>query len=171
RLLPARLGAPMQAAPLRLRLHLGDVHAQHRDVEELLDGLADLRLVRVRVDAKRVGVVPLDLRVALLRHDRGEQHFVGMQAHEALPCTASSASCVTRTERAQTSAATSSSEGVTTTARSRLRNDLLTFCSSSPATTTSGSSLPHEPSSSTALRVDGSEKPEPSRMPSVPLAA
>src|SRR5262249_6313862 len=137
----------------------------------VLEGLPDLRLVRVRVDAERVRVGSLDLRVALFGHDRSEEHLIWLETHDALPLTASSASCVTRTERAQTSAATSSSAGVTTTARSRLRSDWLTFCSASPATTTSGSSLAHEPRSSTALRVDGSEKPEPSRMPSVPLAA
>src|SRR5437773_11315306 len=118
------------------------------------------------MDAERVRVAALDLCVALLRHDRSEQDLVRMEAHEAFPLTASSASCVTSTECAQTSAETSSSAGVTTTARSRLRNDLLTFCSSSPATTTtSGNSLPHVPSRSAALRVDGSEKPEPSSTP------
>src|SRR5262249_9694031 len=120
---------------------------------------------------ERVRVGALDLRVALFGHDRSEEHLIWLETHDALPLTASRAACVTSTERAQTSAATSSSPGVTTTARSRLRNDLLTFCSSSPATTTSGYSLPHEPSRSTALRVDGSEKPEPSRTPKVPLAA
>src|SRR6266516_1902316 len=109
----------MESAPLRLRLHLGDVHAQHLHAEQLLDRLPDLRLVRIRVDAERVRVAPLDLRVALLRHDRGKQDFVGMQAHqEAFAFTRSSASWVTSTERAQRSAATSSSPGVTTTARS-----------------------------------------------------
>src|SRR5262249_57171652 len=107
RLLPARLRALVQAAALRLRLHLGDVHAQHRDVEQLLDRLPDLRLVRVRMDAERVRVPALDLRVTLLRDDRSEEHFIWMQAHDALPCTASRAACVTSTERAQTSAATS----------------------------------------------------------------
>src|SRR5438093_3205777 len=81
RLLPARLLPALQAAALRLRLHLGDVDAQHLDAEELLDRLPDLRLVRVRVDAERIRVAALDLRVALLGHDRGEQNFVGVKAH------------------------------------------------------------------------------------------
>src|SRR5438067_6081936 len=171
RLLPARLLPALQAAALRLRLHLGDVDAQHLDAEELLDRLPDLRLVRVRVDAERVGVAALDLRIALLRHDRSEQDFIRMQAHQvAFSCTRSSASCVTRTERAQTSAETSSLSGVVTTTRSMLRNDLETFCSS-PVTTTTGSSCPQAARTSTALRVDGSEKLAPSSTPKVPSAA
>src|SRR5207253_731542 len=79
--LPAGLATAQSTAALRLRLHLGHVHPQHLDVEELFDRLPDLRLVRVRVDPKRVGVAALDLRVALLRHDRSEQDFVWMQAH------------------------------------------------------------------------------------------
>src|SRR5512134_3335838 len=46
RLLPAGLAAADQPAPLRLRPHLDDVHALHLDLEELLDRLPDLRLVR-----------------------------------------------------------------------------------------------------------------------------
>src|SRR5439155_21416038 len=110
-------------------------------------------------------------RVALLRDDRSEQDLVRMQAHDARPCTASSASCVTSTDFAHTSAATSSSAGVTTTARSRLRNDLLTFGSSSPATATSGYSLHHEPSRSTDLRVVCSGYPESSMTTNGPLVA
>src|SRR5256885_16048910 len=45
RLLPALTGAADQAAPLRLGLHLRHVHAHDLDLEQLLDGLADLRLV------------------------------------------------------------------------------------------------------------------------------
>src|SRR5439155_26957510 len=81
RLLPAGLVPALQTAALRLRLHLGDVHAQHLDVEELLDRLPDLGLVRIRMDSERVGVAALDLRVALLRYDRREQHLVGMKTH------------------------------------------------------------------------------------------
>src|SRR5919198_842924 len=52
RLLPAGLRSLVVAAALRLRLHLDDVHALDLDVEELLDGLADLRLVRLRMHAE-----------------------------------------------------------------------------------------------------------------------
>src|SRR2546430_4459077 len=82
RLLPPRLTPAQSATALRLRLHLGDVDAEDFDIEQLLDRLPDLRLVRVRVDPERVRVAALDLRITLLRHDRGEQDFVGMQAHQ-----------------------------------------------------------------------------------------
>src|SRR5437870_1867107 len=71
----------MEPAPLRLRLDHGDVHAQDPDLEELLDRLPDLRRVRVGMDAERVRVVLLDLGVALLGNDRGEQDLVWMQTH------------------------------------------------------------------------------------------
>src|SRR5437763_648179 len=109
-LLPAGPDAAVEAAPLRLRLHLDDVDALDLDVEELLDGLAHLRLVCVLVDLERV-LVARDLLVALLRDHRADQHFRRMQAHEraALPCTASSAVWLTSSDRAQTTCVTSSS--------------------------------------------------------------
>src|SRR5438874_4070056 len=85
RLLPAGLAAFDHAAALRLRAHLDHVHALDVDVEQLLDGLPDLRLVRIRVNPERVAVVSLYLLVALLGNHRREQDLVGMQAHEALP--------------------------------------------------------------------------------------
>src|SRR5919197_5008533 len=68
-LLPAGARAADRPAPLRLRPHLDDVHARDLDVEQLLDRLAHLRLVRVLVHAERVLAV-LDQRVRLLGHDR-----------------------------------------------------------------------------------------------------
>src|SRR5207249_10369649 len=53
RLLPAGLRALEGAAALRLRLHLDDVDADDLDVAELLDRLAHLRLVRVRVEDRK----------------------------------------------------------------------------------------------------------------------
>jgi hypothetical protein len=41
------LAAADRTAALRLLLHLDDVDPAHFDLEELLDGLLDLRLVRV----------------------------------------------------------------------------------------------------------------------------
>jgi hypothetical protein len=56
------------------------------DIEQFLDGLADLRLVRVRMDAERIAVVALDLLITLLGDHRREQDFVGVQTHlAALP--------------------------------------------------------------------------------------
>src|SRR4029077_5077307 len=120
-LLPARAKALVDAAPLGLRLHLDDVHVHDVDVEELLDGLPDLRLVRVRVHLERV-LVLRDLLVALLRDHGPDQHFARMQAHEPRPCTSGSAASLTSSARAHTTCATSSSSGVTTMTRSRLRN-------------------------------------------------
>src|SRR5712691_1864476 len=92
-------------------------------------------------------------------------------AHDALPWTASSASCVTSRERAHTTAETSSLLGAVTTTRSRLRNDLITLCSSSVATTTSGASMPEASRRLAASFVDGESNPEPSRRASVPFPA
>src|SRR5207237_9767828 len=90
RLLPARPDPAPEAAALGFRLHLEDVHALDVDLEQLLDGLPDLRLVRIRVDAERVLALVYQL-VALLRHDCGEQALIRMEAHDALTCTCSSA--------------------------------------------------------------------------------
>src|SRR2546423_1933258 len=169
-LLPARPRAAVEAGRLRLRLALRAVHALGLHVEELLDGLPHLGLVRPRVHAEGVLAVG-DQRVALLAHDRREEHFVRMQAHEALPCTSGSAASVTRSERAQTTAATSSSPGEVTATRSRFRNDFTNASCSGSATTTAGSSLPHSASSAAAVFVDGSKNESSARTPNVPFAA
>src|SRR6187551_3560596 len=169
-LFPARLRALVVAAPLGLGLHLDDVHALDLDVEELLDGLADLGLVRLRVDAERILVV-LDQAVALLGDHWGDEDLARVEAHDASSCTRSSAASVASTEFAQTSAPTSSSDGSRTRTRSRLRKDFATADSSGCAMTTSGSSLLHVPRSVAAARVDGSEKADASTTPSDELPA
>src|SRR5215212_9296179 len=139
------------------------------DVEELLDRLANLGLVRGRMHLERVLAV-LDQAVALLRDDRREQHLVRMQTHEdALLSTSSRAASVTRSERAHTTCATSSSDGTVTSTRSTLRNDLISASSPSSATTTSGNCCDQPPRSSSACFVDGSSKPA-STNASVPAA-
>src|SRR5581483_3451799 len=180
RLLPALPRAPDLPAPLRLRLHLGDVHRRHLDLEELLDRLADLRLVRVRVDAERV-LARLDQAVALLGDDRRDQDLAGRKAHSAssffappLPARASSASsapCETSSERAQTTAATSSSPGVTTPTWARFLKLFAIAFSSSPTTSTRGRSLPHASSTAAAFFVDGVSQAEPSMSASEPSCA
>src|SRR5205823_2501253 len=82
-------------------------------VEELLDGLADLGLVRVRVDAEAVLALG-DHRVRLLGHDRRLQDLADVH-YAALPWTSGSAASLTSSARAQTTAATSSSPGEVTT--------------------------------------------------------
>src|SRR4026207_2217457 len=83
-LLPAGLRALVVAAALRLRLHLDDVHALDLDVEELFHRLADLRLVRLGVDAERILVV-LDQAVALLGDHRGDEDLARIEAHWRSP--------------------------------------------------------------------------------------
>src|SRR5438309_10637000 len=136
----------MEAPPLRLRGDLDHVDALHLDVEQLLDSLADLRLVRVRVHAERVRAARRPL-VALLADDRSEDDLARIH-YCALPCTSGSAVSETSSERAQTTAATSSSLGATMATFSRLRKLLTRFSSPSVATTTSG-----------VLRPEASTKP------------
>src|SRR4029453_819565 len=134
RFLPALPRPLVQAAALRLRLHLRDVHADHAHLEELLDRLADLRLVRLGVDAEGV-LLLVDQAVALLRDHRRDQDLAGGQAHsdpssagvaaDPAPARArspASAASETSSERAQTTAATSSSDGATTATFSRFLN-------------------------------------------------
>src|SRR4029450_2069327 len=170
-LLPARPPAAGHPAPLRLRANLDDVHALHLHAEELLDCLADLRLVRVRVDAEGVPAV-LEQAVALLGDHRREQDFVRVEAHAAPRfCTSSSAASLTRSARAQTIAATSRSAGVITSTRARLRNDLITCSSSSRTTSRIGRSWPQAERNSAAFLVDGSVNPDPSSTANDPRAA
>src|SRR5207302_5563345 len=170
RLLPTLADALVDTAPLRLGLDLEDVHGRHLDAEELLDGLADLRLVRVLVHLERVAVLH-DLAVALLGDDGRDQDFTGMEAHCALPCTSSSAASLRSSERAHTISATLSSDGTVTTTRSRLRKDLPSTSSLSVRTTTVGVSLPQPERSEAAFFVDAASNFVPSRMPSVPACA
>src|SRR6187200_1639152 len=178
RLLPARPAALGEPTALRLRLDLHDVDRCDLDLEELLDGLANLRLVRVLVHLERVLAVG-DERVALLRDDRREEDLVRMQSHSAAssplptparPRTSGSAASEMTSERAHTSDATSSSAGVTTRTFSRLRKDLMRSSSSSVTTTSVGRS-PKPASTSAACFVEGDSNAEPSRIASVPSAA
>src|SRR5581483_9802030 len=151
RLLPAGLRAADHAAALRLRLHLEDVHALDLDAEELLDRLPHLGAVRVVVHAE--GVDPRGRAgVALLGHDR-LQHDLARVHYLALPSSTGSAASETSSERAQTTAPTSSSAGGTTATRSRFRNDFASTASSSVQTSTIGRGS--SSTSAAARRVDG----------------
>src|SRR5512132_2835339 len=161
RLLPAWTRALAVVPHLRLRWDLEHVHRDDLDAEELLDRLPDLRLVRVLVHAERVLAV-LDQAVALLGDHGRQEHLVRMEAHEALPCTASRAASLTSSARAQTTAATSTSDGWMPTTRSRLRNDL---------TRSTGRSWPHDSRNATAFLVDGSSNADLSTTASVPSDA
>src|SRR5919106_1025040 len=170
-LLPARLLAAGPAPPLRLGPHLDDVHGNNLDVEELLDGLPDLGLVRARVHAEGVLVV-LDKAVALLRDDRSEDDLARIEAHlDTTSVTRSRAPSVARTERAQTIAPTSSSDGPTMSTLVRLRKLFASTSSSGRTTTRSGRSTPHARTSSAALLVDGCSNAPPATTASEPRRA
>src|SRR5918996_2412949 len=84
RLLPGARSAAVQPAPLRLGLHLRGANGLHVDVEDLLDGLGDLKLVGPVVDPERV----LALRhqgVALLRDDGADDHLARLHQSDP-PC-------------------------------------------------------------------------------------
>src|SRR3954454_10849514 len=61
-----------EPGPAALALPVDRVDRGHLDVEDLLDGLADLGLVRLGVDDERV-LALVEQAVALLGHDRREQ--------------------------------------------------------------------------------------------------
>src|SRR3954447_15820292 len=73
-LLPAGPAAAGESAALRLAAHADGADVRDRDVEEVLDGLADLGLMRRVEDPERVLVVRLDELEALLGDDRADDH-------------------------------------------------------------------------------------------------
>src|SRR5215212_1870524 len=81
-LLPGARAPGGQAAALGLGLDRHGADLDHLDVEELLDGLANLGLVGVRVDAERVLVVGRE-HVALLADDGTDDHLAGVHARQA----------------------------------------------------------------------------------------
>src|SRR3954451_14739797 len=82
-LLPRPRAPGGQPAALGLGLDRGRAHLHHADVEEVLDRLADLRLVRVRVDAEGVFVVGRE-HVALLAHDRPDDGLARVHVRRPL---------------------------------------------------------------------------------------
>src|SRR6266568_6820126 len=73
--------AVTESGPLPFAWPIERVHVGDLDVEHLLDGDLDLRLVRQRVDVERV-LVLIQQAVALLRNDRSEQHIAGIVEHQ-----------------------------------------------------------------------------------------
>src|SRR6266545_552071 len=69
------------------RVHVGDL-----DIEHLLDGDLDLRLVRQRVDVERV-LVLVQQAVALLRDHRSEQHVTRVVEHQSASSSSFFARC------------------------------------------------------------------------------
>src|SRR3954469_22100724 len=159
RLLPRPRAARGLAAALGLGLHRHRVDLDDVDVEERLDGLADLGLVGVRVDPERV-LVGRREHVGLLAHDRADDHLAGV--HQALASSAvvvlsplaravssSSAVGLTRTLAAPTrSAMPTLVVGMTARTSLRLRKLRATRSSASPRTI---SREPLAPQSATSL--------------------
>src|SRR5256885_445115 len=129
-LLPGARLASRVAAPLRLRLDAHRVHVLNAHAEDLLDGLAHLRLVRLVVDAERV-LVGGEERVALLADDRADDHAARIHQEASPPfalrpspfavasaVSASSAAGVTTSRAApMTSATPTASAGTIDTSR------------------------------------------------------
>src|SRR4051812_3027889 len=145
------------AAPLGLGLDRHRAHVDHVDAEELLDGLADLRLVRVRVHPERV-LVRRRQGVALLGDDRADDDLGGF--HQSLPPAAravssSSAASEASTALARTRSAIPTSEDGRTLTRSRLRNERATVACSSVRTTRTPLGWSQSFTSAAACLLDG----------------
>src|SRR4051794_11107901 len=145
-LLPLARAPRGVAAALGLGRHRRGADLEHADVEELLDRLLDLGLVRVRVDPERV-LADRRQRVRLLGDDRLDDHLTGV--HQAATSSArdaslraravtdSSASAVSTIVAAPTMSATPQSSAASTLTPARLRKDLKAVASSGPDSTTS----------------------------------
>src|SRR5947209_6054737 len=93
RLLPRARLAGRVAATLRLRLDAHRAHVAHAHVEDLLDRLADLGLVRAVVDPERV-LVRRQQGIALLGDDRADDDCTWIHWREP-PCCATRVRCPT----------------------------------------------------------------------------
>src|SRR3954447_12651425 len=150
RLLPLARAPCGEAAPLRLGADVDGAHVLHAHAEDLLDGLADLRLVRLRVDAERV-LVRGQQRVGLLADDRLDQDLA--RVHEATPVRCSSAVGVTTRRVAPITSATPTLSQARTDTPWMLRKLFAQFASSLPTTTRMRPA--RSPSASAAALVDG----------------
>src|SRR3954467_13096015 len=139
RLLPRPAAARRVAAALRLRLHAHRAHVDHAHPEDLLDSLADLRLVSPVVHAERV-FLAVQERVALLRDDRPDDHrarvhAVARSGARAMVVRYSTAAGESTTRCAPMMSATPTRSCACTSTPLRLRNDLTHASSSRPSTT------------------------------------
>src|SRR4051794_25800278 len=167
RLLPRPCAARGLAAALGLGLHRHRADLDDVDVEERLDGLADLRLVGVRVDPERV-LVGRREHVGLLAHDRADDHLAGV--HQALASSAvvvfsplaravssSRAVGLTSTLAAPTRSATPTLVvGITARTSARLRKLSAARSSASPRTMTREPLAPQSATSLAAALVETS---------------
>src|SRR3954469_24524347 len=167
-LLPRAAAARRVAAALRLRLDAHRAHLEHAHAEDLLDGLADLRLVRVVVDAERV-FVRREQRVALLGDDRADDHGAGVHAVaasrfvpaglRAIVVRYSTAAGESTRRCAPMMSATPTLSCARISTPDRLRNDLRQLSSPSrPSTTSVRPGSPNEARPSAARLADGASK-------------
>src|SRR3954469_9553028 len=156
-LLPRARAAGGEPAALGLGLDGHGAHLDDADVEQLLDGLADLRLVRLGMHAERV-LVGGGEDVALLADDRADDHLRGLhQAASPLArvVSASSASCEASTALAPTMSAMPTDAAGRTDSRSTLRNESATRSSSVPRMTSTPAGWAQSRNSAAASLVDG----------------
>src|SRR4051794_35885810 len=152
---PRAAGGEPAALGLGLDRHRADV--DHADVEERLDGLADLRLVRLGVDAERV-LVGRGEDVALLADDGADDHLRRLHQSAsplARVVSASSPACEASTALARTMSAMPTLSAGRTDSRSTLRNESAMRSSSMPSTTSTPAGWSQSRKSATASLVDG----------------
>src|SRR3954454_12922335 len=170
-LLPRPGAAGGDAAALGLGGDLGGAHLDDVHVEQRLDGLLDLRLVRLVVHAECVLVRGRE-HVALLGDDRADDHLrvVHQEAFLARATRLSSAAWLSTSVAAPTTSATPTSSTCMTFTRARLRNDLA--AASSPSASPTSTEPPRWASSRPAAwAVEGVSKLVASRTWSVSRSA
>src|SRR3954466_6046584 len=164
RLLPGPRATGGLAAALGLGLDRHRADLDHVDVEQRLDGLADLRLVGARVDPERV-LLRGGQHVGLLADDRADDDLACV--HQALASSffsplaravsSSRAVGLTSTLAAPIRSATPTfAVGITDRTSARLRNDRATRSSASPRTTSSEPLAPQSDRSLAAALVETS---------------
>src|SRR3954471_9590715 len=159
-LLPRARAAGGEPAALGLGLDGHGAHLDDADVEQLLDGLADLRLVRLGVHAERV-LVGGGEDVALLADHRADDHLGRLHQASApfspfaRAVSASSASCEASTALAPMRSTTPTPSAGSTDTRSRLRNDSATCSCSGPSTTRTPRGWPQSRTSAAACLAEG----------------
>src|SRR3954453_7982400 len=169
-LLPRAAAARCVAAALGLRLDAHRAHVEHAHAEDLLDGLADLRLVRIVVDPERV-LVGREQRVALLGHDRADDHGAGVHGDASVAAVPLRSGLRAMLDRYSTAAggrtsrwapmmsATPTASCARTLTPLRLRNDFRQVSSPSrPSTTSVRPGSPSAASPSAARLADGVSK-------------
>src|SRR3954466_5901710 len=175
-LLPRAAAARRVAAALRLRLHAHRAHVEHPHAEDLLDGLADLRLVRPVVDAERV-LVGREQRVALLGHDRLDDHgacvhAVARSCLRAMEVRYSTAAGESTSRWAPMMSATPTWSSALTSTPARLRKERRQLSSPSrPSTTSVRPGSPNAARPSAARLADGASKSAASTTASDPRRA